>query len=102
MRTSSILGAWPVLFRHGYGGDVLTLGTQLAAARAESGLSLDDVALATRVRASVIFALECDDFSVLGPQVYAKGHLRTIANVIGLDPDLVVESFLSGVQTASG
>ena len=68
----------------------MTLGADLRAARVASGMSIEDVASATRVRASVIAAVESDDLAVLGPEVYARGHLRTIATVIGLDPDAVV------------
>lgn len=78
----------------------MTLDEELTAARIAAGLSLDDLAAATRVRASVLAATESGDFSVLGPEVYARGHLRTIATVIGLDPDYVVERFMSGAGTA--
>ena len=54
----------------------MTLGAELRSARTAAGMSIDDVASATRVRASVIAAIEDDDFAVLGPEVYARGHLR--------------------------
>lgn len=71
----------------------MTLGAELRAAREASGLSIDDVAAATRVRASVIAAIEEDDFAILGPPVYARGHLRTIAGVVGLDPEAVLARY---------
>ena len=71
----------------------MTLGADLRAARIASGMSIDDVAAATRMRASVIAAIEDDDLAVLGPDVYARGHLRTIAGVIGLDPEAVVARY---------
>ena len=71
----------------------MTLGAELRSARMACGMSIDDVAAATRVRASVISAVEADDLAVLGPEVYARGHLRTIASVIGLDPQAVLARF---------
>lgn len=62
-------------------------GARLAAARLDSGMSLEDVAAATKLRASIVAAIEVDDFSVCGGAVYARGHVRTIAQVVGLDPD---------------
>lgn len=81
----------------------MTLGAELRAAREAVGMSLDDVAAATRVRASVIAAVEDDDFAVLGPDVYARGHLRTIATVVGLDGDDVVARYADpGSEPAAG
>jgi cytoskeleton protein RodZ len=80
---------------------MVTLGAELAAARAAAGMSIEDLAAVTRMRASVLAAVEGDDFEVLGPMVYARGHLRTIATVINLDPDYVIERFVSGAETTS-
>ena len=71
----------------------MTVGQELRQAREASGLSLDDVARATKLRASILAAMEADDFSHCGGRVYARGQLRTIAPVIGLDPDAVVTLF---------
>lgn len=79
----------------------MTLGEQLRTARTTSGMTVDDVAAATRVRASVLAALEDDDLAVLGPAVYARGHLRTIATVIGLDPDAVLAQYAVQAEASS-
>jgi len=65
-------------------------------ARESAGLSLDDVAEATKIRSSILAAMEADDFSHCGGDVYARGQLRSIATVVGLDPEDVVESFDAG------
>ncbi len=71
----------------------MTLGSELAAARAARGLSIDEVALSTRIRATLIRAIEDDDFSQCGGAVYARGHVRSIARAVGLDPEPLLATF---------
>jgi cytoskeletal protein RodZ len=71
----------------------VSLGSELAAARVAQGLSVDDVALATRIRATLIRAIEEDDFSQCGGAVYARGHVRSIARAVGLDPEPLLATF---------
>src|SRR5215207_441759 len=73
--------------------DVRPIGAALTAARTARGLSVEDVAAATRIRASIIRSMEADDFGACGGTVYARGHLRTIAQVVGTDPRPLVEEF---------
>lgn len=61
------------------------VGPELAAARTRLGLSIDALAARTRVRAHVIEAIEVDDFDPCGGDFYARGHLRTLARVLGID-----------------
>jgi cytoskeletal protein RodZ len=56
-------------------------------------LSVDDVSADTRIRASLIAAIEADDFNPCGGTVYARGHVRTIAKVVGVDPDAAAHEF---------
>jgi cytoskeletal protein RodZ len=65
----------------------------LNAARIDRGISLDDLAHTTKLRASILAAMEGDDFSHCGGTVYARGQLRAIAPVLGLDPDDLVDAF---------
>jgi cytoskeletal protein RodZ len=37
--------------------------------------------------------MEQDDFSMCGGDAYAKGHLRTLAPILGLDPDALVSAY---------
>ncbi len=71
----------------------MSLGSELAAARVASGLSIDDVAASTRIRGTLIRAIEDDDFSQCGGAVYARGHVRSIARAVGLDPEPLLASF---------
>jgi cytoskeletal protein RodZ len=71
----------------------VSLGSELRAAREAQGLSVDDVALATRIRATLIRAIEDDDFSHCGGAVYARGHVRSIARAVGVDPEPLLATF---------
>ncbi len=73
--------------------DVRQLGAALAAARRERGLSVEDVSAATRIRPAIIRAIEADEFDACGGAAYARGHLRSIAQVVGTDPRPLVEEF---------
>jgi cytoskeleton protein RodZ len=64
----------------------MTIGAELAAKRGERGLSIDQVAASTRIRAEHLRALEADDYAQFPAPVYAKGYLRTYAVFLGLDP----------------
>ena len=70
-----------------------TVGATVASARAARGLTVASVAASTRVRAAVIEAIERDDFSLCGGDVYARGHLKSIATAVGLDPVALAAAF---------
>jgi cytoskeleton protein RodZ len=61
------------------------IGPDLAAARTRIGLSVDQLAERTRIRPHVIEGIEVDDFGPCGGDFYARGHLRTLARVLGVD-----------------
>lgn len=63
------------------------LADTLYAARRQSGLSLEEVERATRIRAAFLQALENDDFRRLPPPVYTRGFVRNYAAFLHLDPD---------------
>ncbi len=64
----------------------MSIGQALSGARLDAGLSIDDISAKTRLRATVIRAIEADDFSLCGGDFYARGHIRTLAGLVGLDP----------------
>jgi len=68
----------------------MTLGETLAAKRGERGLTIEQAASATRIRAHYLSALESNELERLAAPVYAKGHLRTYALFLGLDPEPLV------------
>jgi cytoskeletal protein RodZ len=54
------------------------------------GLTLEEAARDTRIRADLLGALEDEDFDQLMGDVYVRGSLRTYAQYLGLSPDKVV------------
>jgi cytoskeletal protein RodZ len=71
----------------------VSLGSELAAAREAQGLTIDEVAARTRIRGTLIRATEQDDFAPCGGAVYARGHIRSIAHAIGIDPEPLLSEF---------
>src|SRR5260370_9927491 len=68
----------------------MSVGAVLAAKRGERGLSIEQVAASTRIRAEHLRAIEGDRFDSLPAAVYAKGYVRTYATYLGLDADELV------------
>jgi cytoskeleton protein RodZ len=64
----------------------LSVGRALKQARIDAGLTVDDLTNATRVRIAIVHAIEADDFAPCGGDVYARGHIRTLAKAVHLDP----------------
>jgi cytoskeleton protein RodZ len=69
------------------------IGDTLRAARRQQGRTLADAAAETRVRESYLAALEEEEFSAVGGDVYVKGFLRSYARYLGVDPDPLLEQF---------
>ncbi|MFE5210269.1 helix-turn-helix domain-containing protein [Streptomyces sp. NPDC056600] len=73
--------------------DPPSIGDALQRARTAAGLSVEDVSNATRVRVGIVRAIEEDDFGPCGGDVYARGHLRTLARAVGLDPEPLIAAY---------
>ena len=76
----------------------MTPGTLLAAKRGERGLTIQQAAAATRIRAEYLVLLESDELESFSAPVYAKGYLKTYAHYLDLDPD----SLAASVQASPG
>ena len=76
------------------------VGPELAAARTRLGMSVDDLAERTRIRPHVLESIEVDDFAPCGGDFYARGHLRTVARVLGKDPAPLLAAFEERYATA--
>lgn len=74
----------------------MSIGETLATAREKAGLTVTQVSEATRIRETVIRAIERDDFAVCGGHFYARGHIRSIARTIGVDPEPLVQEYDDG------
>jgi len=73
----------------------MNLGEVLNAARTAAGISLDDLAAITSVRAGLLVEMEQNNFSHCGGDIYARGHLRNIAPKLRLDAAKLVELYNS-------
>lgn len=71
----------------------MSVGESLAAAREQRGLSIEAIAATTRIRGTLIRAIEADDFAPCGGAVYARGHIRSIARALGIDADPIIAEF---------
>ncbi|WP_369364002.1 helix-turn-helix domain-containing protein [Streptomyces sp. CG4] len=71
----------------------VSVGHALKEARIAAGLTVDDVSSATRVRIAIVHAIEADDFTPCGGDVYARGHIRTLAKAVHLDPTPLIAQF---------
>jgi cytoskeleton protein RodZ len=75
-----------------------TIGPRLKAGRERRGLSVQKAADELLLDAWVIDALEADDYERLGPSVYAKGHLKRYAALLGLPSAEILSAYESRAQ----
>jgi cytoskeletal protein RodZ len=61
-------------------------------------VTLAEIADVTKISKTYLQALEEERFDVLPAPVFAKGFLREYARYVGLDPDEVVNSYLSALR----
>src|SRR5215510_16245689 len=69
-------------------------GVRLRSAREQHGIALSGIARQTKIKLSLLEALERDDVSQWPRGIFGRSHLRAYAQAIGLDPDKVVVEFL--------
>ena len=63
----------------------MSLGSLIAKARKDAGLSLEDLAAKTNIRMRVLSEMEKNNFEHCGGETYARGHVRNIAAVLKAD-----------------
>lgn len=73
----------------------MSVGTSLREVRKTAGLSSGELSKRTRIPESVIEDLERDNFNTCGGPAYARGHIRNIARVCGVDPETILAQFES-------
>jgi cytoskeletal protein RodZ len=71
----------------------VSIGDTLAEARRQAGLTITQVSQQTRIRESIVRAIEQGDFSPCGGHFYARGHIRSIAEVVGVDPVPLIREY---------
>jgi hypothetical protein len=71
----------------------VSIGEELAQARGHAGLTVAQVSQRTRIRQTIIRGIEGDDYSGCGGDFYARGHIRSIAKVVGTDPEPLIKEY---------
>lgn len=71
----------------------MSIGDTLAEARRQAGLTVTQVSQRTRIRETIIRGIEQGDFSACGGDFYARGHIRSIAAVVGTDPEPLIREY---------
>ena len=71
----------------------MSIGESLAEARRRAGLTVSQVSHETRIREAIIRGIEQDDFSQCGGDFYARGHIRSIAAVVGTNPVPLISEY---------
>jgi cytoskeleton protein RodZ len=71
----------------------LSLGQRLKAERERRAMSTQKAADEMHLDAWVIEALEAGDYQRIGPPVYAKGHLKKYASILGLPSAEILAAF---------
>jgi hypothetical protein len=70
------------------------LGARLRAQRERQQVSLDAISKDTKIKVSMLEALENDDVSRWPEGIFRRAYVRAYARAIGLDPETVVREFL--------
>lgn len=78
--------------------DVETLGAYLKAKREALHISLQEVAQVTRIRRSILEAIENNRYDQLPPKVFAQGFVKSYASYLGLDESEVVKRYAELVE----
>src|ERR687883_560411 len=74
------------------------IGETLREARMRQRIDIAEVESATKIRAKYLRALENEEFSLLPGNTFVKTFLRTYAEHLGLDPQLLLEEYRAGYE----
>src|SRR5919108_2509011 len=75
-----------------------SIGETLREARMRQRLDIADVEMRTKIRAKYLRALENEEFGMLPGPTFVKTFLRTYAEMLGLDPHVLVEEYRSNYE----
>jgi cytoskeletal protein RodZ len=71
----------------------VSIGDALAQGRRQAGLTISQVSQRTRIRETIIRSIERGDFTGCGGDFYARGHIRSIAAVVGIDAEPLIAEY---------
>jgi cytoskeleton protein RodZ len=80
--------------------EAASIGEKLRTARERRGLEIVQVAERLHVDTAIIKALESGQFASLGAPVYARGHLRRYAELLG-EPDAPLQAQYSALEESA-
>jgi cytoskeleton protein RodZ len=75
-----------------------SIGDTLREARMRQRLDIADVETRTKIRAKYLRALENEEFGLLPGSTFVRTFLRTYAEVLGLDPHVLVEEYRTNFE----
>jgi cytoskeleton protein RodZ len=64
-----------------------SIGSRLRFARESKGLTISELSAQVRIREVLVKHIEKDEFEKVGADVYVRGHIRVMAQVLDLNPD---------------
>jgi len=73
----------------------ITFGGRLREARERRGISLRQIANATKIAVAVLEALERNDISRLPGGIFGRAFVRSYAVEVGLDPERTIQEFIT-------
>jgi len=73
----------------------MTIGERLEEARKRKGISIREVAEATKIRSDYIMSMEDNSMEIPLPEIYKRGFLRNYARFLKLDPDKMLTDYIA-------
>lgn len=83
-----------LVFNHGYSGELIQK------VRLARGITLEQVAEATRISLKYLEAIEADNYSQLPATTFVRGYLKDVARSLGLDAESLVGGYLARLNRA--
>lgn len=74
------------------------LGETLRQARIKKGLTIDDIHQETKIQRRYLEAIEAGNLDALPGHFYARAFVKSYAEVVGIDPDTILEHIQPEVQ----
>jgi hypothetical protein len=73
----------------------LSFGGRLRQQREERQIALEDISAKTKIKLSLLEGLEADDLSRWPQGIFRRAYVRSYAQAIGLEADVVLQQFLA-------
>ena len=72
----------------------MDVGAALRQAREQRGMSLEDIEKLTKIRVSILDAIETNRSDRLPQEIYVRGFVRAFAREVGLDRDDIAQQYI--------